>query len=349
VASDAAQSFVRFDPLGPVLAVMPWNFPLWQVFRFIAPALTAGNVGLLKHASNVPGCALAIEGVLRQAGFPEGAFQTLLIGSAPVSGIIADPRVAAVTLTGSEPAGRAVGRAAGDAIKPSVLELGGSDPLIVLADADLDHAVAGAVLGRMINSGQSCIAAKRFIVEGAVYDAFVQRLTAALGALKVGDPRSDDTDIGPLARPEFVAEIHDQVRRSIAQGARCVLGGEAPEGPGCFYPPTLLADVTDAMAAFREETFGPVAVAIRASDADHAIALANDSEFGLGASIWTDMARGISLAPRIDAGHVAINGIVKSDPRLPFGGVKRSGYGRELARYGQQAFMNVKAVWAGPA
>ncbi len=351
VETDAVQSLVRYDPLGPVLAVMPWNFPYWQVFRFLAPTLSAGNVGLLKHASNVPGSALAIEALCREAGYPEGVFQTLLIGSSKVEGVIRDRRVAAVTLTGSEPAGRAVARVAGDTIKPSLLELGGADPCIVLADADLDQAAAGALTGRMLNGGQSCIADKRFVVEAPVHDAFVAKLKEKMAALRVGDPTQETTDVGPLAAPAFVRDLLRQVERTIEQGATVELGGPEAlavppyDGPGAFFPPTILTGVTAEMTAFREETFGPVAVVTRADDAEHAIALANDSDFGLGASLYTTLERGLALAPRIETGHVAINGIVKSDPRLPFGGVKRSGYGRELGLPGIRAFVNTKTVW----
>ena len=346
IESDAAQSFVRCDPIGPVLAVMPWNFPFWQVFRFAAPTLMAGNVGLLKHASNVPGCALAIEEVFRKAGFPEGAFTTLMIPSGGVAKVIRRPEVKAVTLTGSEPAGMAVAAEAGRALKKTLLELGGSDPFIVLADADLDMAAEGAVLGRTINAGQSCIAAKRFIVEDAAYEKFEHLLTLKMAALKVGDPMDRTVDVGPLAREDLVTDLVDQVERSIAAGAIRLLGGNRREGPGFFYEPTILSHVEPGMAAFDEETFGPVAALIRAADEEHAVELANRSEFGLGASIWTgDPARGKALAPEIEAGAVFVNGIVKSDPRLPFGGIKKSGYGRELSGAGIREFVNLKTVW----
>ena len=345
VATDASESFVRFDPLGPVLAVMPWNFPFWQVFRFAAPALMAGNVGLLKHASNVPGCALRIEAIFREAGLPDGAFTTLLIESGRTAAIVGDVRVAAVTLTGSERAGMSVAAAAGGAIKKTVLELGGSDPFVVLDDARVGAALEAAVTARTQNTGQSCIAAKRFIVHARHYDRFVDGLASRLAACRIGDPTADDCEIGPLAREDLVDDLHDQVERSVQQGARLVTGGVRPEGPGNFYPPTLLADCVPGMAAFDEETFGPVAAVVRAGDEDEAIALANATVYGLGASLWTEPARGKALAARIEAGHVAVNGIVKSDARLPFGGVKRSGYGRELSRYGMLEFVNIKTVW----
>ncbi len=346
IASDAERSFVRHEPLGAVLAIMPWNFPFWQVFRFAAPALMAGNVGLLKHASNVPGCALAIEQVFAEAGFPEGAFQTLLVGPARVGPIIADDRVAAVTLTGSEAAGRKVAAAAGAALKKTVLELGGSDPFLVLADADLDVAAAQAARARTINSGQSCIAAKRFIAVGDAAGPFADKMKAALERLVVGDPLDERTDVGPQARGDLREELHDQVRRTVAAGAEVRLGGEIPGGPGFFYPPTLLAGVAPGMPAHDEETFGPVAALVAVRDDDEAVRVANASRYGLGASIWTgDAARGEALAGRLEAGCVFVNGIVKSDPRLPFGGVKKSGYGRELSAHGIREFVNVKTVW----
>ncbi|HTT69598.1 MAG TPA: NAD-dependent succinate-semialdehyde dehydrogenase [Anaeromyxobacteraceae bacterium] len=344
--SDATRSYVRFDPLGVILAVMPWNFPFWQVFRFIAPHLMAGNGGVLKHASNVPQCALAIEEVMRQAGFPEGLFRTLLVGAAAVPAIIRDPRIAAVTLTGSEPAGRSVAENAGRALKPTVLELGGSDPFIVLADADLDEAAKTAAVARTINAGQSCICAKRFIVEASVYEGFLARLSAALLAVRVGDPLDPRTDIGPQARRELRDELHGQVTQAIAEGARPLLGCTVPAGPGAFYPVSLLADVKPDNLAAREELFGPVAVVLRVASAEEAVVVANDSRFGLGASLWTrDPSKVASLVPRLAAGAVFVNGLVKSDPRLPFGGVKCSGYGRELGQEGIRAFVNVKSVW----
>jgi succinate-semialdehyde dehydrogenase/glutarate-semialdehyde dehydrogenase len=346
VATDATRSLVRYDPLGPVLAVMPWNFPYWQVFRFAAPALMAGNVGLLKHASNVPGCALAIEEVFRRAGFPGGCFQTLMIGSRAVEGIIRDEVVKAVTLTGSEPAGVAVASAAGACLKKTVLELGGSDPFVVLEDADIASAAKVAAQARCINNGQSCIAAKRFIVVEAAAEAFEDAFVRAMAALRVGDPMDPDTDVGPMAREDLLAELHDQVERSIKAGAVLRLGGKRLEGPGAFYPPTVLTGVRPGMPAFDEETFGPVAAVIRAKDEADAVALANRSPFGLGASLWMgDPARGEALARSIESGSVFVNGPVKSDPRLPFGGIKRSGYGRELSAFGIREFVNIKTVW----
>jgi len=345
VASDASDSFVRYDPLGPVLAIMPWNFPFWQVFRFAAPTVMAGNVGVLKHASNVPGCSLAIAEVFREAGFPEGVFQSLLVGSKTAGELVADHRIAAVTLTGSEGAGMAIGAAAGKAIKPSVLELGGSDPFVILDDADVERAVEAAVQARMINSGQSCIAAKRFIAQAGVYDAVVEGMKGRMAALTVGDPLDEATQVGPLAKADLVNDLFDQVRASVQNGAYIAQGGSAMDRPGYFYEPTLLADCSRSTAAMRLETFGPVAAVARVETVEEAVALANDSPFGLGASVWTSAERGRELAAEIEAGHVAVNGIVKSDPRLPFGGIKRSGYGRELAWPGIRAFVNVKTVW----
>ncbi len=346
VATDASRSFVRYQPLGVVLAVMPWNFPFWQVFRFAAPALAAGNVGLLKHASNVPQSALAIEEVFRRAGAPQGAFQTLLVGSQAVQPLIADRRVAAVTLTGSEGAGVAVGRAAGEQIKKAVLELGGSDPFIVLPSADLERAIAAAVKARCINNGQSCIAAKRFIVHEAVYDAFERGFTAGMAALRIGDPLDPATEIGPLATAKIRDELAAQVDASLAAGARLVLGGRKLDGPGNFYQPTVLADIPEGAPAYADELFGPVASLFKVRDVDAAIALANHAAFGLGASAWSSERAEIErLAREIEAGSVFVNGMVKSDPRLPFGGIKRSGFGRELARHGIREFVNVKTVW----
>ena len=348
VETDAAKSYVAFQPLGPVLAVMPWNFPFWQVFRFAAPALMAGNVGLLKHASNVTGCALAIEEVLREAGFDQDEFQALIVPSDEVAGIIADVRVRAATLTGSEGAGRAVGGAAGKAIKPSVLELGGSDPFIVLADADLEQAVEAGVKGRMQNNAQSCIAAKRFIVEEDVREAFTERFVEEMEALQIGDPMDAATDVGPMARGDLRDEVHDQVQRALAEGATLLAGGEKLDGAGFYYRPTVLADVRPGTVAFEEEIFGPVASLITARDADHAVELANRSPFGLGGAVFTeDRAKGEDVALRLEVGCAFVNGMVKSDPRLPFGGVKASGYGRELSHFGLREFVNIKTVWIG--
>ena len=344
--TDASKSYVRFDPLGVVLAIMPWNFPYWQVFRFAAPALMAGNAGILKHASNVPRCALAIEKVFREAGFPEGLFATALIESGPVAALIADPRIVAATLTGSEGAGSAVAAQAGRLLKKTVLELGGSDPFIVLGDADLAAAAKSAADGRLVNSGQSCIAAKRFIVVEALADQFLDRFAVELRSRRMGDPMARDTQVGPQARVNLRDDLHRQVEESVKRGAKLVLGGQVPSGPGAFYPATLLAGVDKGMPAFDEEAFGPVAAVIRAKDEGDAVRLANDSAFGLGASLWTqDHARAQRLAAQIEAGAIFVNGIVKSDPRLPFGGIKRSGYGRELSEYGIREFVNIKSVW----
>lgn len=348
IDTDASRSFVTFQPLGVVLAVMPWNFPFWQVFRFAAPALMAGNVGLLKHAANVPMSALAIQEVFLHAGFPEGAFQTLLVKSPAVAAIIADPRIAAVTLTGSEGAGRSVGEAAGRNLKKVVLELGGSDPFIIMPSADIAAAVKTAVTARTLNNGQSCIAAKRFIVHTEVFDQVERQFAEGLAALKIGDPMEPAVEIGPLARPEFVEDLHKQVTATVAAGARLVTGGKKLNGPGYFYPPTLLSDVRPGMAAFDEETFGPVAALVRVPDLDAAIALANNSRFGLGAAAWTaDAGEQERFIRELEAGTVAINGMVKSDPRLPFGGIKASGIGRELGEFGIREFVNVKTVVVG--
>ena len=345
VDAKGERSYVAFEPIGVVLAVMPWNFPFWQVVRFAAPALAAGNVGLLKHASNVPQCALALEQLFLDAGAPRGVFQTLLIGSDPIPRIVADDRVAAATLTGSEGAGSSVASAAGKAIKKTVLELGGSDPFVVMPSADLDAAVKTAVTARTINNGQSCIAAKRFIVAEPIADAFTEKFVAAMKALVVGDPMLEGTDIGPLATQQIRDDLHGQVQRSVAGGARLLLGGRHREGKGWFYEPTVLADVSPQSPAFREETFGPLAAIIRARDLDHAIELANDSRFGLGAAAWTrDEGEIGRFARELAAGQVFINGMVASDPRFPFGGVKKSGYGRELALFGLHEFVNVKTV-----
>ena len=350
VASNAAESYVAFEPLGPVLAIMPWNFPFWQVFRFAAPALMAGNVGLLKHASNVSQCALAIEETFRAAGFPEGVFQTLLASGQQTEALIDDPRIRAVTLTGSDITGSKVGAASGRALKKSVLELGGSDPFIVLADADIAAAAETGVRARNQNTGQSCIAAKRFIVVESVADEFEQRFIDGVAHLKVGDPMHRETQIGPLARGDLRDGLEDQVRRSVDEGGRLALGGHRMEGRGYFYAPTVLTRVTSEITAAREETFGPVAGLIRARDADEAITIANNTPFGLGANLWTrDVNRARLLAKEVQAGSVFINGMVASDPRLPFGGIKRSGYGRELSEFGIREFVNIQTVWIGPA
>lgn len=348
IQTDAAQSFVRYQPLGVILAVMPWNFPFWQVFRFAAPALMAGNVGLLKHASNVPQCALAIEDVLQRAGFPVGAFQSLLIGSDRVAAIVADERVKAATLTGSEPAGISLATIAGQHLKKVVLELGGSDPFIVLPSADLEAAVSTAVTARLINSGQSCIAAKRFILAEAIADEFTQRLVEKYRALKVGDPMLPDTEVGPLATPTILEELDQQVQQSVKTGAKVLIGGSPiADRPGNFYAPTILTEIPAGSPAESEEFFGPVALLFRVPDIEAAIRRANDSPFGLGASAWTtDLEERDRLIREIDAGSVFINGMVKSDPRLPFGGIKRSGFGRELGKEGIHEFVNIKTVWA---
>jgi succinate-semialdehyde dehydrogenase/glutarate-semialdehyde dehydrogenase len=347
--SGATESYVTFDPLGPVLAIMPWNFPFWQVFRFAAPALMAGNVALLKHASNVPRCALAIERVFRESGFPDGAFQTLLVEPSTVDRLIADARIAAVTLTGSDVTGAKVAAASGRALKKTVLELGGSDAFVVLADADVEVAASTAVRARFINTGQSCIAAKRFIAVDAVADEFTERFTRAVARLVVGDPADHATQIGPLARADLREQLERQVRQSKAMGARVLVGGTRIEGRGYFFAPTVVDNVGPEQPAYDEETFGPLAAIIRVPDEAAAIDVANDTPYGLGASVWTrDVDRGRALAHRIDAGSVFINGMVVSDPRLPFGGIKRSGYGRELAHFGLREFANVKTVWVGP-
>ena len=348
--SNAAESYVAFRPLGVVLAIMPWNFPYWQMFRFAAPALMAGNGAILKHASNVPRSALAIERVFRESGFPEGLLRTLLIGGSRAEPLVDDPRIAAVTLTGSEEVGRRIGRRAGGALKKAVLELGGSDPFVVLGDADVDEAARVAVRARFQNAGQSCIAAKRFIVEKSVIGPFLERFAAAARALVVGDPALDATQMGPMARHDLRGELDGQVRRSIAAGAKLACGGAPIPGPGAFFAPTILTAVRPGMAAFDEETFGPVAAVVEANDAEDALALANRSRFGLGSNLWTrDLDRAKRLAARVEAGSVFINGMVASDPRLPFGGVKASGYGRELAAFGIREFTNIQTVWIGPA
>ncbi|QED27755.1 NAD-dependent succinate-semialdehyde dehydrogenase [Microvenator marinus] len=344
IETDATNSWVQFQPLGTVLAVMPWNFPFWQVFRFAAPTLMAGNTALLKHAGNVSGCALAIEEIFAQAQVPDGVFQTLLIDHDLAEKVIKDRRVHAVSLTGSTRAGRAVASVAGQALKPTLLELGGSDPFIVLADANLEKAAKEATRARCLNSGQSCIAAKRFIVVDEVHDEFIHLFRKEMRALKIGDPTDESIDIGPQARVDLAEALHEQVKASIAAGAVALMGGE-PSGLGpAFYPPTIISRVDPGMSVFDEETFGPVAAVIRAKNTDHAIKLANQTEYGLGASLWTTSDTIQPLVDAIDSGHVAINGIVKSDPRLPFGGIKDSGYGRELGEMGLHAFVNAKTV-----
>jgi succinate-semialdehyde dehydrogenase/glutarate-semialdehyde dehydrogenase len=346
IATTAAHSFVRYQPLGAVLAVMPWNFPFWQVFRFAAPALMAGNVGLLKHASNVPQCALAIEDILSRAGFAPGTFQTLLIEADQVGALLDDPRIAAATLTGSEPAGQAVAARAGRQIKKTVLELGGSDPFIVLPSTDLHSTVAAAVGARTINNGQSCIAAKRFIIMDSIYESFQADFVKRMAALVIGDPMLPDTQIGPLATAAIRSGLHDQVVRAQLDGAKLLTGGACLSGPGNYYQPTVLSEVPPSSSTFYEEFFGPVAMLFRAKDAAEALAIANDSPFGLGSSVWTNDPDEMEFfASGIEAGSVFINSPVASDPRLPFGGIKRSGYGRELSTVGIREFVNIKTVW----
>ena len=346
IETDAGKSLVAYQPLGTVLAVMPWNFPFWQVFRFAAPALVAGNTGVLKHASNVPQSALAIEEVIRDAGLPADIFRTLMIRAADVDAVIDDPRIAAVTLTGSEPAGRAVASRAAANIKKAVLELGGSDPFIVLDDADVEQAVEAAATSRFLNNGQSCIAAKRFILTPGIADDFVERLRQRVEAMTVGDPAAETTQLGPMARTDLRDELHTQVADSVRAGAEVVTGCTLPDGPGAFYPPSILDHVAEGQRAFEEELFGPVAIVLRADDAEHAVSLANGSRFGLGGAVWTaDSQRGEAIARRLECGAAFVNGIVKSDPRLPFGGVKASGFGRELSRHGIHEFVNAKTIW----
>jgi succinate-semialdehyde dehydrogenase/glutarate-semialdehyde dehydrogenase len=351
IQTNATKSYVHFQPLGIVLAIMPWNFPFWQVFRFAAPALMAGNIGLLKHASNVPQCALAIEDIFRRAGFPQGAFQTLLIGTDAVPGVLEDPRVAAATLTGSEPAGRSVASIAGKNIKKTVLELGGSDPFIVMPSADFEEAVSTAVKARTINNGQSCIAAKRFIVHEDIYDRVESEFVAAMKSLRVGDPLDSAIDIGPLATEQIMTDVEDQVMVSVAAGAEILTGGqrvkfEGDLARGHFYEPTVLADIPKDSPAFRDEIFGPVASLFRVSTIDEAIELANATTFGLGSAAWTnERSERARFIDEIEAGSVFINGMVASDPRLPFGGVNNSGYGRELGEFGIREFVNIKTVW----
>jgi succinate-semialdehyde dehydrogenase/glutarate-semialdehyde dehydrogenase len=350
-ATDALRSYVAWRPLGVVLAIMPWNFPYWQVFRFAVPALLAGNAGVLKHASNVSGCALHIEALVREASFPEDLFSTLLLSSARVAPVLEHPRIVAATLTGSTPAGRAVASSAGRLLKKTVLELGGSDPYVILEDADLDLAADACATARLINGGQTCIAAKRFVVLDAVAEAFTERLVSRMAARRLGDPLDEQTDLGPQARLDLRDDLQRQVDGSLAAGARCLLGGETPAGPGAFYPPTVLAEVAPGMPAWDEELFGPVAAITAVPDEDAAIAAANDTVFGLGAAVFTrDLARGEALArDRLEAGSCFVNTFVRSDPRLPFGGVKESGYGRELGIQGVREFLNAKTVWVDGA
>ncbi|WP_031107283.1 NADP-dependent succinic semialdehyde dehydrogenase [Streptomyces sp. NRRL S-146] len=346
--SGASRVRVRYRPIGPVLAVMPWNFPLWQVIRFAAPALMAGNVGLLKHASNVPQTALYLEDLFHRAGFTEGTFQTLLIGSGAVDEILRDERVKAATLTGSEPAGRAVASTAGEMIKKTVLELGGSDPFVVMPSADIDRAAKVAVTARVQNNGQSCIAAKRFIVHTDVYDAFAERFAAGMKALKVGDPMADDTEVGPLASEQGLRDVEELVDDAVRSGAQVLCGGERPDGPGWYYTPSVLAGITREMRIHREEAFGPVATLYRATDLDEAVLIANDSPFGLSSNVWTRDEEEVDRFVRdLEAGGVFFNGMTASHPAFPFGGVKRSGYGRELSGHGIREFCNITTVWHG--
>ncbi len=346
--SDASHSYVQHLPIGPVLGVLPWNAPFWLAFRFCAPTLMAGNTCLMKHDPHVPGCAEAIAGLFKQAGIPDNIMLNLPLQTPEVEAAIRHPRVQAVSFTGSGKAGGIVASIAASEIKPSVLELGGSDPAIVLADADLDAAADAITLSRTINAGQSCIAAKRIIVEDTVYDSFVDKLKLRLEKLKMGDPKEESTDIGPIARQDLRDNLDRQVQQTIDAGGRCLLGGKIPERDGFFYPVTLLVDVTNEMLACREETFGPIAVVIKATDAGEAINIANDTEYGLAASIWTNTERGETMAREIMAGQVVVNGIVKTDPRLPSGGIKRSGFGRELGPHGIMEFVNTQQVWVGP-
>lgn len=346
--SGASRVLVRYRPLGPVLAVMPWNFPLWQVIRFAAPALMAGNVGLLKHASNVPQTALYLEDLFRRAGYPEGCFQTLLIGSGAVEDVLRDPRIKAATLTGSEPAGRAVASVAGDEVKKTVLELGGSDPYVVMPSADVERAAQVAVTARVQNNGQSCIAAKRFIVHTDVFDAFAERFTAGMKALTVGDPLDENTDIGPLSTEQGRDDLEELVDDAVESGATVLCGGERPDGSGWYYPPTVLTDITPEMRIHLEEAFGPVATLYRAADLDEAVAIANDTPFGLSSNVWTrDEAEIDRFVRDLEAGGVYVNGMTASHPAFPFGGVKRSGYGRELSGHGIREFCNITTVWHG--
>lgn len=346
--SDATRSYVQHLPLGLILGILPWNAPFWLAFRFAAPALMAGNTCVMKHDPHVPGCALKIAKAFDEAGAPPGVFQALMLETSQVEAVIRDPRVKAVSFTGSSRGGAAVATIAGSEIKPVVLELGGSDPSIILADADLEKAADVLTLSRIINAGQSCIAAKRLIVEAPVYDRMCEMMRSRLAALKLGDPANEDTQIGPIARSNLRVELHRQVTATREAGARLLLGGEIPDGPGFFYPATLLADVEPGMCAFVEETFGPVGAMVRADDEEHALALANNTDYGLAASVWTETERGEKLARRIVAGQVSVNGIVKTDPRLPSGGVGKSGIGRELGPHGIREFVNAQQIWVGP-
>jgi succinate-semialdehyde dehydrogenase / glutarate-semialdehyde dehydrogenase len=346
VATDAGRSFVTFQPVGVILAVMPWNFPFWQVIRFAAPALMAGNAAVLKHASNVPGCAMALEGIFREAGFPHDVFRMLMIPPAAVDAVIEHPHIVAATLTGSEAAGSHVASLAGKHIKKTVLELGGADPFIVLEDADMEMAVKTAVKARMINQGQSCIAAKRFIVMDSVARQFEDGMKTAFESLRIGDPADPETQVGPLARPDLVDELENQVLQSVAAGARLVTGGHRPARSGCYFEPTILSCVEKGMPVYAQETFGPVATIITVKSGEEAVRIANDSEFGLGGCVWTrNTERGEKIARLVSTGAMFVNGMTKSDPRLPFGGIKRSGYGRELASYGIREFVNIKTIW----
>ncbi|BCJ89945.1 succinate-semialdehyde dehydrogenase [Terrihabitans soli] len=350
VSTAATESYIAYEPVGVVLALMPWNFPFFQVFRFAAPALASGNAVILKHAENVPQCALAVADVLKEAGAPVGLFQTLLIGPDPVHKLIADPRIAAVTFTGSSRVGSIIGAQAGTEIKKQVLELGGSDPFIVLDDADVDAAIETAIRARNLNAGQSCISAKRFILHSAIADRFTEGFVAGVSKLKIGNPLDRATQIGPMARADLRASIDRQVKASVQEGAKILVGGAPVDGAGFFYQPTVLTNIKPDSTAFREETFGPAAALIRVGSLDEAIDLANRTEYGLGAALWTaDIGRAKKIAPRIKSGSLFVNGMVSSDPRLPFGGVKRSGYGRELGVHGMREFTNIRTVWIGPA
>lgn len=346
IESDARRSLVAYQPLGTVLAVMPWNFPLWQVMRFAAPAVAAGNTGLLKHASNVPQCAMALESVFAEAGFPEGVFTNLMIASSQVEAVVRDPRVHAVTLTGSEPAGRAVASTAAQELKKSVLELGGSDAFVVLEDADMERTLEQGMISRFLNAGQSCIAAKRFILVDAIADEFVARFAERVSAMKVGDPMDEQSELGPMAREDLREELHQQVQDSIQAGATAVTGCAPLPGPGAFYAPSIIDHVQPGIRAWDEELFGPVAIVIRARDEEDALRIANGSRFGLGGSVWTaNVERGEAFARRMQCGCAFVNGLVKSDPRLPFGGIKASGFGRELSHHGMHEFLNAKTIW----